>query len=151
MKSVREWENGFRSVYRNALISPGAIDRVPTRNIVVEPFGITAVDHRGNVATFSPELLGNKNDLYDNYIIGNINTDDFADLAASPVLARMNADIQEGVAQCRAQCAYFDICGGGQPANKIAENGTFRSSVTNFCRMTRMAITDLVMNGPYAN
>jgi uncharacterized protein len=151
VKSVREWENGFRSIYQNAIISPGAIDKIPTRNIVVEPFGILSVSHRGDVTTFSPELLGNKNEAYGDYIIGNINDDEFADLAASPTLAAMEADIAEGVEQCRAQCAYFDVCGGGQPANKIAENGTFASSATNFCRMTRMAIADLVMSGPHAD
>lgn len=151
VKTVREWENGFRSIYQNTLIAPGAMDEIPTRNIVVEPFGITCVDHRGDIATFSPELLGNKNEEYNDYIIGNVNADAFADLPLSPVLAKMHADIQEGVAQCRAQCAYFDLCGGGQPANKIAENGTFASSATSFCRMTRMAVADLVLSGPYAD
>jgi uncharacterized protein len=127
------------------------MDRIPTRNIVVEPFGIVSVDHRGNVTTFSPELLGGKNEAYDDYVIGNINAHDFADMAASPALAAMRADIEEGVELCRAQCAYFDVCGGGQPANKIAENGTFASAATNFCRTTRMAIADLVMSGPYAD
>lgn len=151
VKSVRDWENGIRAVYRNSIISPGALDRAPMRNVIVEPFGLTAVDHRGNVATFSPELLGNKSEDYNDYVIGNINTEDFAELAGSPVLAKMYNDIQAGVEMCRAQCAYFSICGGGQPSNKIAENGAFASSETNFCRMTRMAITDLVMNGPYAD
>jgi len=151
VKSVREWENGFRSIYQNAIVSPGAADKLPTRNIVVEPFGIMSISHRGDVTTFSPELLGNKNETYNDYIIGNINTDEFADLAASPTLAAMAADIDDGVEQCRAQCPYFDICGGGQPGNKIAENGTFASSATNFCRMTRMAVADLVMSGPYAD
>ncbi len=151
VKSVREWENGFRSIYQNSLVAPGAADRIATRNIVVEPFGITCVDHKGNVATFSPELLGNKSEKYDDYVIGNVNVHDFPALAASPNLAKMYADIQDGVEQCRAQCAYFDLCGGGQPANKIAENGTFASSATSFCRMTRMAVSDLVMGGPYVD
>ena len=151
IKMVREWEHGFDSVYRNQRISPGALDWVPTRNIVVQPFGITTVDHLGNISTFSPELLGNKNKDYNDFLIGNANADDFADLPYSPVLRKMNADIQKGVEECRAQCAYFDLCGGGQPSNKIAENGSFATAATSFCRMTRMAVTDLVMSGPYGD
>jgi uncharacterized protein len=151
VKSVREWENGFRSVFQNRTISPGALETIPDRNILVSPFGVTAVDHLGNIATFSPELLGNKNGDYNDYIIGNVNQDDFADLPYSPTLQKMYADIQEGVAMCRQQCVYYDVCGGGQPINKISENGTFASSATSFCRMTRMAITDLIMGGPHGD
>ena len=35
VKSVREWENGFRSVFQNRTISPGALETIPDRNILV--------------------------------------------------------------------------------------------------------------------
>lgn len=89
VKTVREWENGFRAIYRNATISPGALDKYPPRNIAVEPFGIVSVDHAGNVATYSTELLGARNEAYGDYVLGNVNTDDFATLAQSPVLDAM--------------------------------------------------------------
>ena len=54
------------------------------------------------------------------------------------------------MALCREQCAYFDLCGGGEPVNKRAENGSFASSATDHCRMTRMAVADLVLSGPHA-
>jgi uncharacterized protein len=79
-----------------------------------------------------------------------VNHDDFAAVPHSAVLARMKAEIEAGVALCRAECGYFDVCGGGEPVNKLAENGSFASSATNFCRMTRMAVADLVTDGPYA-
>jgi uncharacterized protein len=150
VKLIRELENGFRSVYQNPRFAPPGTREMASRNIVVEPFGILSVDHQGNIATFSPELLGNKSEEYSDFIIGNVNRDDFPALVHNPVLAKMYADIQEGVSQCRQQCPYFDMCGGGQPSNKIAENGTFASSATSFCRMTRMAVTDLIINGPHA-
>ena len=62
----------------------------------------------------------------------------------------MQRDIQAGVAMCRAQCPYFRLCGGGEPVNKLAENGTFASTATNYCRMTRMAVADLLLAGPLA-
>ena len=150
VKLIRELENGFRSVYQNPRFAPRGTREMASRNIVVEPFGILSVDYQGNIATFSPELLGNKSAQYNDFIIGNVNADEFSELPHSLVLAKMYADIQAGVDECREQCPYFDMCGGGQPCNKIAENGTFASSVTNFCRMTRMAVTDLVISGPHA-
>ena len=38
------------------------------------------------------------------------------------------------------------MCGGGEPANKLAENGTFASAETNSCRVTRMAVADVVLD-----
>ena len=83
-------------------------------------------------------------------MIGNVHTDTFEDVLRSPVLARMQRDIQAGVAMCQQRCAYFHVCGGGEPVNKLSENGTFASTVTNYCRLTRMAVADLMLAGPYA-
>ncbi len=58
----------------------------------------------------------------------------------------MLADIGAGVELCRQHCEYFSICGGGEPVNKLAENGTFISTETTFCRMTKMRATDLVLD-----
>lgn len=148
VKSIREIDHMLRAVYTkpNAAVLPHATPG----NMLVEPFAVLSMDHEGNLATFSPELLGQSNASYDNFVIGNANTDDFADLPGRPVLARMSADIRAGVELCREQCAYFEVCGGGEPVNKIAENGTFASAATNYCRMTRMAVADLVMLGPHA-
>ena len=115
-------------------------------NQLVEPFAITSMDWPGNIATFSPELLGLKNADYDDFIIGNINRDRLVDLPQRPVLARMLADIDAGVALCRESCEYFSVCGGGEPVNKLSENGSFVSTETTYCRMTKMRATDLVLD-----
>jgi uncharacterized protein len=115
-------------------------------NQLVEPFAITSMDWSGNLATFSPELLGLKNASYDDFIIGNINRDRLTDLPQRPVLARMLADINAGVELCRQRCEYFSVCGGGEPVNKLAENGTFVSAETTYCRMSKMRATDLVLD-----
>ena len=59
---------------------------------------------------------------------------------------RMLEDIQAGVAMCRDSCEYFSVCGGGEPVNKLAENGTFISTETTYCRLTKMRATDLVLD-----
>jgi uncharacterized protein len=58
----------------------------------------------------------------------------------------MVEDIEAGVAMCRESCEYFSVCGGGEPVNKLAENGTFVSTETTYCRLTKMRATDLVLD-----
>ena len=58
-----------------------------------------------------------------------------------------------GFRSCRAArgtdpnltCEYFSICQGGSPANKLFENGTFDSTETLFCRMSKKAVIDVVL------
>ena len=45
-----------------------------------------------------------------------------------------------------SSCEYFSVCGGGEPVNKLAENGTFASTETTYCRLTKMRATDLVLD-----
>jgi uncharacterized protein len=135
---VREIEAALQQVIRPR--------EAPFYNQLVEPFAIVSMDWAGNIATFSPELLGLKNPVYDDFILGNINRDALVDLADSPVLARMLADINAGVTMCEEQCGYFSVCGGGEPVNKLAENGTFVSTETSYCRITKMRATDLVLD-----
>ena len=59
----------------------------------------------------------------------------------------MHDDIQRGIAKCRDTCQYFSVCGGGTPANKLAENGTFDSTETMNCRLTIQALCDVVLEG----
>jgi hypothetical protein len=58
----------------------------------------------------------------------------------------MQRDIRAGVELCRQQCQYFSVCGGGEPVNKLSENGTFVSTETTYCRLTRKRVTDLVLS-----
>jgi uncharacterized protein len=138
IRFLREIETALQQVIRP--------NEVLFHNQLVEPFAVTSMDWAGNLSTFSPELLGLKNPAYDDFILGNINRTTLADLRDSPVLARLSADIDAGVAMCRDQCEYFSVCGGGEPVNKLAENGTFASTETAYCRLTRMRATDLILD-----
>jgi len=104
------------------------------------------MDWAGNISTFSPELLGLKNAQYGDFLLGNINCDRLLDLPRRANFARMLQDIEAGVAMCREKCEYFSVCGGGEPVNKLAENGTFISTETTYCRLTKMRATDLVLD-----
>jgi uncharacterized protein len=138
IRFIREIDHALRQVLRPK--------EVGFFNELVEPFAITSMDHAGNLSTFSPELLGLKNAAYGDFLIGNVNRDTLTDLEQSPSLLRMRADIDAGIAMCRESCEYFSVCGGGEPVNKLAENGTFISTETAFCRLTKMRTTDLVLD-----
>ena len=135
---IREIEHAIRQVIRPA--------DAPFCNQLVEPFAIISMDWAGNISTFSPELLGLMNPAYDDFLLGNINHEFLIDLPRRPNLTRMLADIQAGVEMCREHCEYFSVCGGGEPVNKLAENGSFASSETTYCRLTKMRATDLVLD-----
>jgi uncharacterized protein len=115
------------------------------QNVQTEPFAMLNVDVRGNVSTFSPELLGLKNAAYGDFIIGNVLHQSLEEMRASPALAAMTRDIRAGCEKCRCQCEYYSICGGGAPVNKLTENGSFDSTRTVFCALTQMTPADLVL------
>ena len=135
---IREIEHALGQVIRPA--------EVPFHNQLAEPFAITSMDWAGNISTFSPELLGLKNATYKDFVLGNIKRDALVDLPRRANFVRMLADIEAGVEMCRERCEYFSVCGGGEPVNKLAENGSFASSETNYCRLTKMRATDLVLD-----
>ena len=135
---IREIEHALQQVIRPK--------DAPFGNQLVEPFAVTSMDWAGNISTFSPELLGLKNAQYGDFLLGNINRDRLVDLPQRANFARMLEDIEAGVAMCRDSCEYFSVCGGGEPVNKLAENGTFISTETTYCRLTKMRATDLVLD-----
>ena len=138
IKFIREIEHAVQQVIRP--------EGAPFANQLVEPFAVVSMDWTGNISTFSPELLGLKNAAYNDFLLGNINRDALADLPRRANFLRMRADIEAGVAMCRQRCEYFSVCGGGEPVNKLFENGTFVSTETTYCRLTKMRATDLVLD-----
>jgi uncharacterized protein len=138
IRFIREIDEMLLRVFRPA--------EEPIDNVQVAPFGMLNVDCRGNVSSFSPELLGLKNAEYGDFIIGNINTDSLDAMLRSEPMQAMCRDIAAGTAACRQGCGYFSVCGGGAPVNKLAENGSFRSGATAFCRLTQMVPTDLILD-----
>jgi uncharacterized protein len=114
-------------------------------NVQVEPFCMLNVDCKGNVSTFSPELLGLKNADYDDFVIGNIHNASLEEMRRGAALHRLSRDIAAGVEVCRQSCEYFSACGGGAPVNKLFENGTFKSGRTSFCDLTQKVPIDLIL------
>jgi uncharacterized protein len=109
-----------------------------------EPFGFISVSASGGLYTFSPELAGLSHPRYGEMAVGRIPAD-LASILASPEFQRMWAGIETGTRLCRRSCAYFDLCLGGAPVNKLAELGTFAGCETLHCRLSHQAIADAVL------
>jgi uncharacterized protein len=110
-----------------------------------KPWAIVNVDCDGNFSTYSPELLGLSSPRYGNFALGNVANDSLADVMASERFLALEEEIGQGVELCRQQCAYFPFCGGGPPANKYFENGTFASTETLFCRLHKQVCLDVAL------
>jgi uncharacterized protein len=134
---IREVDGILSRVFRKA--------EAPFRNGQVEPFGLLNMDCRGNVSSFSPELLGLKDARYNDFIVGNINSDSLEQMLESAAMQAMARDIAQGVAACRSSCHYFSVCGGGAPVNKLSEGGSFTGTRTGFCELTQQVPVDLVL------
>jgi uncharacterized protein len=126
------------------------IDRIKYLNRPVwaqanTPMVVISFDYEGNISTLSPELLTLSHPHYQNFIFGNVFENSLDDILSNPKFIEINAEVQRGVAECQRTCDYFVFCGGGSPANKLSENGTFHSTETTHCRLKIKATTDVVL------
>jgi len=118
---------------------------VASRNGQAIPMGIVTIDCDGNFSTFSPELIGQPNGTYRNFRFGNVHDVGFDAMLRDDAYQRVAAEISSGVDSCRNSCSYFEFCGGGAPANKLSELGSFRGTETMYCRLAVQAPFDLVL------
>jgi uncharacterized protein len=118
----------------------------PHFNEQVRPFGILNVDCDGNYSTYSPELLGMNLSPYGSFSFGNILKNDFVEAVENPKFRAVFADIQSGINLCKDSCAYYGYCGGGAPANKYYENGSFATAETMFCKYSVKLPLDIVLS-----
>ena len=103
------------------------------------PFKILNVDVNGYFATFSPELLGTRSDRYGDMRLGNLFESSIAECMKSPHYRRIANAVSDGVRLCESECDYFELCGGGSPSNKLAENNRFDTSENQFCLIQKKA------------
>jgi uncharacterized protein len=86
-----------------------------------------------------------KHPIYGAFEVGNVIEDDFAVMAERVLTSKLYSDIQAGRDACARTCDYFDVCGGGAPANKIYENGSANSTTTTYCRAHQITI-DVILD-----
>lgn len=110
------------------------------------PGAIISIATDGGVSTFSPELLDQHHPTYGGFIWGNVHSHTWGQVTRNRDFVRVTAEIRRGVDQCRAECGFYLVCGGGAPSNKLSENGSFASTETAACRLRIMAATEAVMD-----
>jgi uncharacterized protein len=135
---VREFQSAT-----SAIMSGGLMENAQAQQTT--PFAIISVDCRGNFSTFSPELLGLTSEDYGDFTLGNVMTDSFDSVLAKPKFMAIAHDIDAGIQRCRKTCEYYAYCGGGAPVNKYFENGSFDSTETMFCRLSKQAVLNVVL------
>jgi uncharacterized protein len=136
---VREFESSAAALLSARRYGPGA------RTQENKPWAIVNVDCEGNFSTYSPELLGVSSLTYGGFTLGNVTTDSLEAVIASARFRRLEDEIGRGVELCRERCDYYPFCGGGPPANKYFENGTFVSTETLFCRLHKKVCLDVTL------
>ena len=138
VRYIREIESMIPRIFRP--------DAPSCSNEQVSPLAMLNIDCNGNVSSFSPELLGYKNESYNDFIVGNVHEHTLQQMLQSSTMRAMVTDIQAGVDACRNECGYFSLCGGGAPVNKLSENGSFNSTKTSFCNLIQITPTNLILN-----
>ena len=134
---VREFSGAFAAIANPVSENYG--------NPLAEPLRTLSIGVNGEIGSFSPELLGYASERLGNLTFGNIDSDEIADVLRHPAFVAANDEIGRGIQRCRATCEYFTLCQGGSPANKLFENGSFDSTETLFCRLSKKAVVDVVL------
>ena len=103
-------------------------------NAQVQPLALVTVAWNGDFGSYSPELLGQRHDAFDDFVLGNVAREGYVEALARARSVRLWRAIAAGVTACEQRCAYFGLCGGGAPVNKLAEHGCLDSAETLYCR-----------------
>lgn len=108
-----------------------------------KPGAIISVSRDGLFSTFAPELLGIKVGSQP-FSPWNLDEHSFADMFRDQIYRGFADKILEGARQCELACDYFDICGGGSPSNKFAENERFDSTETRSCKLGVQMMSNVI-------
>ncbi|MDR3592453.1 MAG: GRRM system radical SAM/SPASM domain protein [Negativicutes bacterium] len=125
------------------LILYGSTPVINTQN---DPFSILTVAANGDISTFSPELLGLSHPAVESFILGNVLHHSHHEVFKSKLLADLALAIDHGRMACQSSCAYYSLCGGGAPVNKLYENGSLSSTRTRHCYLTIQMIADCALS-----
>lgn len=125
---IREVSEAFKQIEAGAFGNVGSL--------IAEPFRAVTVDVAGSWATFCPELMGTETKRFGRFVFGNLADGPISSQTDEEKFARVAAEVAVGVQRCASECEYFNVCGGGRPANKFGEHGRFDVTETEQCRIT---------------
>jgi uncharacterized protein len=120
--------------------------RAEVASYLTDPLETISVAYDGRWSTFSPELLGIKSAVYEDFFFGNLLRESLDVGIARPHFQRLLGEITAGVGKCRETCSYFRLCGGGAPSNKWGETGAFDTTETSYCRAWTQGLADACLD-----
>lgn len=101
---------------------------------------IPTVSVNGDVVLMSPELAGISDDAYGNFLAGNVCSQSIASMLAHAHRLRYVREFMAGLRRCEAECEFWNFCRDAQACNRYFENGSFATTETDYCRLTRQAL-----------
>ncbi|MFI1189324.1 cyclophane-forming radical SAM peptide maturase AmcB [Streptomyces californicus] len=101
---------------------------------------IPTVSWKGDVVLLSPELADTTAPEYGDFMAGNIVDRPLTEILRDAHRLRYVRDFLTGLDRCQAECEFFDFCRGAQAANRYFENGSLKTTETNYCRVSRQAL-----------
>ncbi|MFD7137008.1 cyclophane-forming radical SAM peptide maturase AmcB [Streptomyces sp. NPDC059894] len=101
---------------------------------------IPTISWKGDVVLLSPELADTTAPEYGDFVAGNILEQPLPEILRDAHRLRYVREFLTGLDRCEAECEFFDFCRGAQAANRYFENGTFETTETNYCRVSRQAL-----------
>lgn len=104
----------------------------------LDPIPTVSVD--GDVVLMSPELAGITDAEYGDFLAGNVCSQSIASMLAHAHRLRYVREFMTGLSRCQAECEFWDFCRGAQACNRYFENGSFATTETDYCRLTRQAL-----------
>jgi uncharacterized protein len=117
------------------------------QNSLCIPFRYVTVGYDGRISTFTPDVHAIHHQEFGEIVFGScLETDCMSRLSESETFLNVAQEIELGVRLCQAECDYFEICGGGDPASKYFEAGTFAVAETMSCRMRVQAVADALFD-----
>lgn len=139
--TVREFAN-MASAFHKLKLNPNSYSQQED----AMPCKVLSFDWRGKIATFSPQMIAGTPDDPDKFAVANIR--DISDLRELRMVSKhleLSATIKSGISLCRNECGYFCVCGGGTPASKFYEHGTFECTETRECRYSKQLLCDILL------
>jgi uncharacterized protein len=130
----------------NTLIERMELLASPAPSLDTVPAAFLSFDYKGNMSTFSSELLITSHPPYDNFAFGNIHQCNPDAIFSNQKFLEVYKQVQTGITRCQETCDYFALCGGGSPVHKLCENGDFASTETMYCKLKIKATTDILLD-----
>lgn len=104
-----------------------------------------SIGWNGDVVLLSPEFLGARSSRYSDFVVGNIMQENLRTILKRGTGASYVEEYKQGFEMCRAQCAYFGYCRGGQASNKFFELGMTAGTETAHCRNSQQIPVGVVL------